>query len=153
MFLHALAERLIIFQKDGVSVFEGGYDRFLEKIGWEDELEEQKPIKEKNSKVQKKDIRRKRSQIITERSKVIKPLERSIAKAEEAIVYNEELIKQLNIDMERASSTGNGKRIVEISMSMHKSEKEIERLFDELEKLTNKLNEQQKIFDEKLEEV
>ena len=37
MFLHALAERLIVFQHDNVYVSEGSYQRFLEKGGWEDE--------------------------------------------------------------------------------------------------------------------
>ena len=37
MFLHALAERLIIFYRDAVEVFEGGYQHFLDKGGWGDE--------------------------------------------------------------------------------------------------------------------
>ncbi len=37
MFLHALAERLIVFQNNEISVFEGTYQNFLEKGGWEDE--------------------------------------------------------------------------------------------------------------------
>ena len=45
MFLHALAERLIVFQDDGVSVFEGSYERFLEKVGWKGE--EDRPKKRK----------------------------------------------------------------------------------------------------------
>ena len=37
MFLHALAQRLIIFQNDQVLAFEGGYQDFLDKGGWQDE--------------------------------------------------------------------------------------------------------------------
>ena len=37
MFLHALADRLIVFQNDRVEVFEGSYQRFIEKGGWGDE--------------------------------------------------------------------------------------------------------------------
>jgi len=37
MFLHALAERLIVFQDDGISVHEGSYERFLERVGWKGE--------------------------------------------------------------------------------------------------------------------
>jgi ATP-binding cassette subfamily F protein 3 len=37
MFLHALAERLIVFQDDGISVHEGSYERFLERVGWRGE--------------------------------------------------------------------------------------------------------------------
>lgn len=37
MFLHMLANRFIVFQSDGVHLFEGTYHSFLEKIGWEEE--------------------------------------------------------------------------------------------------------------------
>ncbi len=37
MFLHALATRLVVFKKDGIDVFEGTYQEFLNKEGWEDE--------------------------------------------------------------------------------------------------------------------
>ncbi len=39
MFLDALAERLIVFQDDGLSVYEGSYERFLERVGWSSERE------------------------------------------------------------------------------------------------------------------
>ena len=37
MFLHALAQRLVVFQNNEVNVFEGSYQEFLDKGGWEDE--------------------------------------------------------------------------------------------------------------------
>ena len=37
MFLHALADRLVVFQDGGITVYEGGYQRFLEKVGWNEE--------------------------------------------------------------------------------------------------------------------
>ncbi len=36
-FLREIANKLIIFDNDKVSVFEGSYDDFLEKVGWTDE--------------------------------------------------------------------------------------------------------------------
>jgi ATP-binding cassette subfamily F protein 3 len=47
MFLHALAERLIVFQSS-VSIFEGSYQSFLERKGWEDEAEILKPADSEN---------------------------------------------------------------------------------------------------------
>ncbi|MBF0376831.1 MAG: ABC-F family ATP-binding cassette domain-containing protein [Desulfamplus sp.] len=38
MFLHSLANRLIIFKNDMVRIFEGTYQEFLDKEGWEDEV-------------------------------------------------------------------------------------------------------------------
>ena len=37
MFLHSLANRLVVFKNDIVSVFEGTYQEFLDKEGWEEE--------------------------------------------------------------------------------------------------------------------
>jgi len=36
-FLREVANKLIVFDNDKVSVFEGSYDDFLEKVGWQDE--------------------------------------------------------------------------------------------------------------------
>ncbi|RFT15780.1 MAG: ABC transporter, ATP-binding protein [Candidatus Saccharicenans subterraneus] len=46
LFLKALAERLIVFQDDRVTVFEGDYDSFLKKVGW---TEEKSEVSEKNT--------------------------------------------------------------------------------------------------------
>ena len=42
MFLHALAERLVVFQDDGITLFEGSYRLFSEKTGWDEERTEKK---------------------------------------------------------------------------------------------------------------
>jgi ATP-binding cassette subfamily F protein 3 len=41
LILRRLAKRLVVFQGDQVQVLHGGYDYFLEKVGWEDELLDQ----------------------------------------------------------------------------------------------------------------
>ncbi len=45
MFLHHLATRLIVFDEDKVTVFDGTYQDFLDRIGWEEET--RKPKKER----------------------------------------------------------------------------------------------------------
>ena len=40
MFLRALAERLIVFQDNKITVFEGDYESFLKKVGWNEERNE-----------------------------------------------------------------------------------------------------------------
>nr|NJM01336.1 ABC-F family ATP-binding cassette domain-containing protein [Desulfobacula sp.] len=37
MFLHSLANRLVVFKNDSVHIFEGTYQEFLEKEGWDEE--------------------------------------------------------------------------------------------------------------------
>ncbi|HAR35663.1 MAG TPA: ABC transporter ATP-binding protein [Acidobacteria bacterium] len=40
MFLRALGERLIVFQNDRLTVFEGDYETFLKRVGWNEEKTE-----------------------------------------------------------------------------------------------------------------
>lgn len=49
MFLHHLANRLIVFNEDKVFVFEGTYQDFLDRVGWEPETK--KPKKAKKNKL------------------------------------------------------------------------------------------------------
>ena len=44
LFLHSLANRFIVFQESGVRVFEGSYQYFLDKIGWEEEKSDQEKL-------------------------------------------------------------------------------------------------------------
>jgi ATP-binding cassette subfamily F protein 3 len=88
MFLHALAERLIVFQDGKSFVFEGSYQDFLDKGGWGDEEAPFKPgqaLIEPDAGLGKKELRKARSQIITERSKVLRPLEQKMEKIENEI--------------------------------------------------------------------
>jgi ATP-binding cassette subfamily F protein 3 len=141
MFLHALAERLIIFHNDAIDVYEGGYQRFLEKGGWGDEepvqtlsQKEAKPEPEEG-KVNRKELRKKRSEIIFERSKVLNPVERRVEKVEAEIDRHEKKLKDLHDRMQNATLAKDGKKIMEISRSIQESESAIDTLFVELEEL------------------
>ncbi|HOS28840.1 MAG TPA: ABC-F family ATP-binding cassette domain-containing protein [Deltaproteobacteria bacterium] len=156
MFLHALAERLIIFHRDSIEVFEGGYQRFLDKGGWGDEDESlsvpRKPRSEKNGsdKIDRKELRKRRAEIITERSKALGPLERDIARAESEIEAREKKLKLLHAAMQEATLARDGKRISGISVEIHACEEEIEALFSELEDLTDKFDRLAAVFEERL---
>ena len=153
MFLHALAERLIVFQNERVEVFEGSYQRFLEKGGWGDEDMIAKPVwkDDRDKKTTKKEIRRRRSEIITERAKVLNPLEKRIAKMEHAIETHENKLAELNTAMQEASQAQSGPKILELSQSIHNCRSTIDKFFDELEELTSTFEEQKAMFEKKLE--
>ena len=154
MFLHALAERLIVFQDGRVDMFEGNYQRFLEKGGWGDEEVIAKPVRKADGdkKPTKKEIRRRRSEIITERAKVLNPLEKRIAELEHVIETNEKELAELNAAMQEASQAQSGPMILELSKSIHNCRSTIDKLFDELEEVTDTFEEQKAIFEQKLEE-
>ena len=144
MFLHALADRLVVFQDGRVSVFEGGYQYFLEKEGWHDENVNLPASKETEGKtpsvgkLTKKEIRRRRSEIIAEKGRKIKPLDQKIADVERDIDRYEEKIHELNDIMMDASQSNDGKKIEEISKEIYKYQSLIDKRFDELETFYNR---------------
>ncbi|MCK5509532.1 MAG: ATP-binding cassette domain-containing protein, partial [Desulfobacterales bacterium] len=139
MFLHALANRLIVFKNNRIFMFEGSYQQFLEKCGWEDEEIEEKSSRKNTrdeksgAKLTKKELRRQRSEIINKRSKLIRPVEKKIVRAEGDIELNEKKLDTLNAAMLEASKAGDGKKIAEISRSIHHCQSIIDQCFDELE--------------------
>jgi ATP-binding cassette subfamily F protein 3 len=157
MFLHALAERLIVFRDGEVYAFEGSYQHFLEKEGWDDDGAD-KPARQEVRRqkspdlLSKKDRRRLRSDLISERSRVLNPLKQRIELIERDIEASEQRLSELNQQMLKASQLNSGAKIVEISQSMHHCRSTIDRLFDELETLTAAYEQHRLQFEEKLGE-
>lgn len=79
--LRAVCDRLIIFTNDGADYFNGTYDEFLEKGGWDDGQDEPKK-KVAKPKRNKKEIRKLRSIIVAEKSKATKPIKVEIEEIE-----------------------------------------------------------------------
>ncbi|MCE5274451.1 MAG: ABC-F family ATP-binding cassette domain-containing protein [Deltaproteobacteria bacterium] len=159
MFLHALAERLIIFNNDTIEIYEGGYQRFLDRGGWGDEdisLSTTRKEPRENGeegKINKKEQRKKRSEIVFERSKTLNPLERRIEKTESEIERHEKILKELQQKIQEVSLAKDGRKIVEVSKSIQKSEQAIETLFSELEDLHGTLEKHRADFDARLAEI
>jgi ATP-binding cassette subfamily F protein 3 len=159
MFLHALAERLIVFRENGVEVFDGRYQEFLEKGGWQDE----KPAapaeaanagaSPENLKAARKELRRRRSDISTRRTRTLKPLEEDMKRLERDIGRRDAEMGQLTLAMQAASEAGNGSKIAEISQAMHACQKEIDRLFDDLDRATRQHESLSAGFDRELKEI
>ncbi|MGZ5480178.1 MAG: ATP-binding cassette domain-containing protein, partial [Candidatus Aminicenantales bacterium] len=143
MFLHALADRLVVFDNDDIVVYEGGYQRFLNKVGWRDEVMQgslaaaappsagaDKP------KWTPKELRRLRSEVIAERSRALRPLEARIAEIEKSVETNDAALRELNGQLVKASQDRNGAKVVEVSKTMHQTKKTMDGLLEELEKIT-----------------
>ena len=80
--LRAVCDRLIVFTNNGADYFNGTYDEFLEKIGWEDDdnTEKKKVVKPKRN---KKEIKKLRALIVTEKAKATLEIRNEIALIEE----------------------------------------------------------------------
>ena len=156
MFLHALAERLVVFQGGGIEVFEGGYQEFLDQGGW---LEENQPEsgagaeasrEHSKPKTSKKALRRERSTIISEKSRRLAPLKKQIAQLETVIMEQEEVLENLNQQMLSASQKGNGRQIADTSKKIHICQSTIDDLFSDLETVTSEHDSQQSAFEAQL---
>ncbi|MHB8094709.1 MAG: ATP-binding cassette domain-containing protein, partial [Candidatus Aminicenantales bacterium] len=149
-FLHALAERLIIFQNDDVMIYEGGYQRFLDKIGWrDDEDRPARPTSARNAtadgsakapapreKTAPREMRKLRSELVAERSRALKPLEKRMLEIEKAVEKNDGELQRMNQAIVEASTLKDGSRVVELSKAMHQSKADTDLLLEELETIT-----------------
>jgi ATP-binding cassette subfamily F protein 3 len=95
--LRRIANRLIVFQGDIPFLFEGGYDEFLESIGWIEEQGEAGVVKKKKKKAgtSKKEARRQRAQAKQAQDSAINPLRNRAARLEEEVAMLEEEIVEL----------------------------------------------------------
>ena len=157
MFLHALAERLVVFQGDGIIVYEGGYQRFLEKVGWTEEADlprERLAVEQETSdlgKLNPKEKRRKRSAVLTERARALKPLQGKMAGTEAAIETKERELEELNKAIVEAGRGKRGFEIVEISKAMHRLKEDIDALYRKLEAQSEEHRKVQRRYDRELE--
>ena len=159
MFLHALAERLIVFREDGIEVFDGSYQEFLDKGGWQDE----KPAATgeadagggpaENPKAGRKELRRRRSEASLRRTRALKPLEDDMQRLERAIETQDAEMAALTRAMQAASEGRDGARIAEVSQAMHTCQKEIDRLFDTLDRVTREHERLRASFDRELAQI
>jgi ATP-binding cassette subfamily F protein 3 len=153
LFLHSLANRFIVFQESGVRVFEGSYQYFLDKIGWEEEKSDQGKSFNQKDTLNKKDLRKLRSEIITRRNREIKPLEEKLVKTENLITEKEELLAIKNKEIIEASGVKSGKEIESLSKEIHSLQKEINELFVQYEGLHNTIEEKKRDFDLELSKL
>ena len=154
MILRRVVTRLVVFDDGEVRVFEGGYQDFLEQVGWADERS-RKPsrISPGQKKRSRKELRRLRSKIISERSRSVKPLEAKIEAMERTIVALEEEAKQGEALLCDAATGGVAESIAALARRSRVIKTEIQSLFEELEKLTTQYDLAEPEFERRLEEL
>ena len=152
--LHNVAEKLIVFDREKASFFDGSYADFLKTYGWEDEGAEIKSKSEKKESVMTRDeLKKARAALIQEKSKVLKPLEEKIIKLEKEILKKE---MQQNENMQKlleASNTGDVAFLAEGPKIDKLLKKEIEVLYGDLAKTVEETESKQEHFKNKLMEI
>lgn len=154
IFLKRMAKRLIIFDKDKISVYEGGYQEFLDNVGWKDEMsagkEKPAPTAHKPS-YNKKMLRKLKAEKTKEYSGILPPLSAKIGEIEKAITEIENELKANDEILVKASMESDVKQIAGTSKRNCHLKKEIELMYDKLAKITAEYDghrvEYQKILD------
>ena len=134
--LRATCDRLIVFTNEGADYFNGTYDEFLEKIGWDDDIVEVKKVKA--VKVNKKESKKLRAAIVQEKSKATTPIKKQMEELEDQIEKLEDALDDAR---------------VKLSKDINKIEKEIEDKFTQLEALQIKLDVMNKEFEIRMNEA
>jgi len=147
MLLDAVAQKLIVFYSDKIELFDGTYQEFLEKIGWEEETLEQS-VKDSSSNIlDRKLLKKKRALAVQEKSKKVGPIKKRITELEDKITMLEEEEKKLGNQMQEASESGNVEKMSSVSIRISQVQTEIESFFDELEFKTKELEEIEEQFE------
>lgn len=134
MLLRALATRLIIFDGGSVSVFEGDYDDFLDRVGWAEEEDQRPKKKAKPSKEKRKER--------ADKNASTAPVRKRIAELEEKIVSLEASVKKHESELVLASAKGSAALITELSKKLAADKAQIDSLFTELEQASAELEDE-----------
>ncbi|GHT38211.1 ABC transporter ATP-binding protein [Endomicrobiia bacterium] len=98
--LRKVSAKLIIFDRDSTLIFEGTYQEFLDKRGWEDEGSKlNTKFSQKSHDAKSKDeIKKLRAKVIREKSRILNPLEEKVRTIEKNIADKE---KEFNSNTEK----------------------------------------------------
>ena len=149
--LRRVCDALIIFSQDGAEYFDGGYDLFLEKIGWQEEEIEEK-VKQ-TPKINRAENKKLRASLVQERSQKSAPLKKELESLEKFIIKTEDELKIHHQNLTKASNAADNSKIMELSQLIGKLENEIESKFEQLEIVQNELDDILKVYENKINEL
>ncbi|MDA2926616.1 ATP-binding cassette domain-containing protein [Acidobacteria bacterium AH-259-G07] len=155
LILRRVANRLIVFDGGQSRVFEGGYQDFLERVGWREEQKAQNEVAKQTPERgrSRRELRRLRAEIIAERSKRLKPLKTRIERVEKEMAAREEEAKQVEALLCKAATEGETESISKLVQRSSVLRPEIQNLFEELEELMNEHDRLKPEFEKRLAEL
>jgi ATP-binding cassette subfamily F protein 3 len=159
MFLHAIADRLVVFDRGKVNLVEERYSWFLDKIGWNSEDDGSKSEKNaqsrinENSGLSKKEVRKMRASLVSERSRILKPIEKRISEIDARVTMIASRKEELDKAMIEASTAGDGPGVEAVSKEHHELETSEAHLYEEYEKLLDEHETVSADFEKRLEDL
>ncbi len=156
LILEAVATKLIVYDNDGVSVFEGTYLDFLERVGWSDEggVRVIKGKKQQADKcLSRNGAKKQRSTIASDKSKALSTLKNRIAALEAEITKLEQDIERDTQSLLEASMKGRALDIKRLSQALQGAKSRVDMHFAELETVTAEHDAKEREFDRQLAEL
>ena len=142
--LNRLANKLIVFNQGKCQVFNGTYEEFLEKIGWEEEG----PKKKEKAKIDKKEVKRLKAELVQRRSKELSPLKKQTVEFEQQIEQIEqELAKKNDLVMQSLGENAEGLNVQDIYKEIGQLQIKQEQLYSDLDSLINTIESINKKFE------
>lgn len=151
-FLRRLCNKLIIFRKGEAEFFNGDYEEFLEKIGWEEEVATEQARKA-DANPNKRDIVRLRQNLINERSKLLKPIEENISAIEKKIEVLEKYEEVLQLEIATLSADPRKGDVQGKAIELSNATKKKEELYEQYENLVTQQDAITEDYELKLSEL
>jgi ATP-binding cassette subfamily F protein 3 len=143
--LREIPNKFIIFQNNTHDIFEGSYDDFLEKIGWEEENN----LKTKNLGSQVP-LHHLRSEIVKNKNKVLNKLNKEIEQTEALIMNAESDLAKVTLDLSNAIEQKNNQDITLFSKKIAELQKKVDETFLILESKHQQLTLEEQNFENQL---
>jgi ATP-binding cassette subfamily F protein 3 len=151
--LREVATKLVVFHRNRVSLYLGGYEEFLDRVGWdEDDVPGTRPAKATAGRdvkkgPTKKEIRKARADFFTRRSRALAPFERKIRNLENKIGTLEARHQKDSQALMEASQKPDLEKMTEFSKSIKALENDINHLYDQLDRTTAAYDKEKQAFD------
>jgi ATP-binding cassette subfamily F protein 3 len=147
--LRAVADSLIVFDKEKTEYFDGGYDDFLDRVGWDDE-DGAKQSQSAAPRLSKKEQRKRRAEILTRKADATRSLRKEVDSLEKKAEDSEARISELNAELIEASRDGFGDAAAKLSREHARLKDSLDEVYERLEQRLQLLEDKEKSYDEDL---
>lgn len=131
--LRRIPSRLVICQEDSKMLYEGTYEDFLDKIGWEEEKREDENKKRSDRKIERK----KKAEHVQYRSKLLAPIKKKLESIEKKITEVQICLEENSKKLILTFQSNEIKKASMLSKEIDGSKKLLDDLFNEYEALLN----------------
>lgn len=165
--LHRLANKIIVFQKKGVKFFDGTYQEFLDKVGWEEERDRtmSKNLKKENTNKKfldktKKNTLNSREDLVKEKNHSLRPIKKQLEALEKNIAEKEKSLEKKNLKLASAASLNSSlsriektKQIQSLGKEVICEQKFLDNLFLQYESLLAEYDNKKQLYTKKIKNI